>query len=188
VGESGQVAALIDQRLEFLHDAHLVSRTNWLLKYLKWDDEGYTRQGIILIFLNTRIGVEKVARTLQEEGVRATVLHGGLNQKVRSQAMLDFRTGEASILVSSAVAARGIDIPNVSCVINLDCPLKEDNYVHQIGRCGRNGKKGLAITIVTGEDRELIIPIVTHIKKSHNNTRIPTEVQAMLPENRNILY
>ena len=101
-----------------------------------------------LIFCNMKIACEDLADDLYKAGFRAEALHGDKNMRERAIALKRFKQDEVQILVATDVAARGLDIPNVSHVINFDVPENQDNYVHRIGRTGRGGKTGKAFTFV----------------------------------------
>ena len=104
--------------------------------------------GKVLIFGRTKHGVEKLTRLLSDRGFRAESIHGNKNQSGRQRSLKLFKEGKAQILVATDVAARGLDISDVSHVINFDIPATYDDYVHRIGRTGRAGKKGKALTFV----------------------------------------
>ena len=105
-----------------------------------------------LIFCNRKRDVQTVFRSLEKHGFSVDALHGDLDQRARTAALDAFRAGAVQLLVCSDVAARGLDIPDVSHVINYDPPHHSEDYVHRIGRTGRAGKSGVALTIVTAED------------------------------------
>ncbi|HBM45831.1 MAG: DNA/RNA helicase, superfamily II [Parcubacteria group bacterium GW2011_GWF2_38_76] len=102
----------------------------------------------VLIFGRTKHGVEKLSKELQVRGFKAESIHGNKNQSQRQRALVSFKTNCTQILVATDVAARGLDIPDVSHVINYDLPATYDDYVHRIGRTGRGDKKGKALTFV----------------------------------------
>lgn len=102
----------------------------------------------VLIFGRTKHGVEKLSRVLEERGFKAASIHGNKNQSGRQRALAAFKEGKTQILVATDVAARGLDIVDVSHVINFDIPATYDDYVHRIGRTGRAGKAGKALTFV----------------------------------------
>jgi ATP-dependent RNA helicase RhlE len=104
----------------------------------------------VLIFGRTKHGVEKISRALKAAGIRADSIHGDKSQNFRIRALQSFKRGEIKALCATDVAARGLDISNVSHVINYDLPSNYDDYVHRIGRTGRADKKGVALTFVTG--------------------------------------
>ncbi|MFC4871607.1 DEAD/DEAH box helicase [Negadavirga shengliensis] len=103
-----------------------------------------------VVFCNTKRTTDEVTEELVSKGVSAEALHGDLSQAQRSKVMNKFRKGHCAVLVATDVAARGIDVDNVEAVFNYDLPLDEENYVHRIGRTGRAGKSGTAISFVTG--------------------------------------
>ncbi len=102
----------------------------------------------VLVFGRTKIDVDKLGRILFRSGFSAVAIHGDKTQKERLRALKDFKENKAKILVATDVAARGLDIPDVSHVINYDAPENYDDYVHRIGRTGRAGKKGIAYTFI----------------------------------------
>ena len=107
-----------------------------------------------IIFCNRKREVATLHRSLVRHGFNAVALHGDLDQSARTAALESFRNGEAKLLIASDVAARGLDIPDVSHVFNYDVPHHADDYVHRIGRTGRAGKSGTAITIVSPSDNK----------------------------------
>ena len=106
----------------------------------------------VIIFVNQKKGADILARSLERLGHRAVTLHGGKGQDQREQSLAKLKEGSADILVATDVAGRGIDIPNVSVVINYDMAKNIEDYTHRIGRTGRAGKSGRAITFLTAED------------------------------------
>jgi superfamily II DNA/RNA helicase len=102
----------------------------------------------VLIFGRTKHGVERLSRTLAERGFKADSIHGDKNQSARQRALGKFKDDQIQILVATDVAARGLDIPDVTHVINYDVPATYDDYVHRIGRTGRANKKGKALTFI----------------------------------------
>ena len=102
----------------------------------------------VLVFGETKYGVQKLADMLTKAGLPAEAIHGNKSQPQRQRALKNFRDGKVKILVATDVAARGLDIPNVSHVINFDQPNNYEDYIHRIGRTGRAGKKGNALTFI----------------------------------------
>ena len=102
----------------------------------------------VLIFGRTKYGIEKLSRSLNERGFKATAIHGNKTQGQRQRALTQFKQNEVKILLATDVASRGLDIENVTHVINYDPPESYDDYVHRIGRTGRGDKKGVALTFV----------------------------------------
>jgi len=105
-----------------------------------------------VIFTSTQIDAENLARDLMDEGVRACALHGAMPQVVRNRRLASVRKGDIKILVATDVAARGLDVPTISHVINYGMPMKPEDYVHRIGRTGRAGRTGVAVTLAESED------------------------------------
>lgn len=111
-----------------------------------------TFQGSIIIFVKTKFGTEKLAKKLYEAGYKADAIHGDLRQSARDRVIKAFRDGKYQILVATDVAARGLDIPHIGCVINYDLPQSPEDYIHRIGRTGRAGAKGKAINLISRAD------------------------------------
>lgn len=109
-------------------------------------------RGLSIIFMRTKRQADKVAGDLADRGFAAAPLHGDLGQGAREQALRAFRNGKVDVLVATDVAARGIDVDDVTHVINWNCPDDDKTYLHRTGRTGRAGKKGTAVTFVDWED------------------------------------
>ena len=135
----------------------------------------YFDPSLSMVFCNTKKMSEDVAAALSKEGFNAEVLHGDLKQSQRNTVMNKFRDGNASILVATDVAARGIDVNDVEFVFNYDIPQNKEYYVHRIGRTGRVGKEGSSITICSGRRQVLeLIDIVHNLKADIKQIDIPT--------------
>lgn len=102
----------------------------------------------VIIFGRTKWGMEKLSRALVQRGFRSAAIHGNKTQNQRQRALNDFKEDRINVLIATDVASRGIDIEDVTHVINYDAPTSYDDYVHRIGRTGRAGKKGVALTFV----------------------------------------
>jgi ATP-dependent RNA helicase DeaD len=113
----------------------------------------------LLVFRRTQRGVDWLVRRLRDQGVKAEGIHGSMSQSQRERTMADFRAGKLQVLVATNVAARGLDISHVSHVLNYDVPQNAEEYVHRIGRTGRAGNRGTAVTFVAEWDTELFEPI-----------------------------
>ncbi|KAL9657281.1 hypothetical protein ABK040_011501 [Willaertia magna] len=105
-----------------------------------------------VIFCNTRDKVEWLAKEMKKNNFTISFMHGSMSQKERIQIVDEFRNGKSRVLITTDIWARGIDIPQISLVINYDLPVNRENYVHRIGRSGRYGRKGVAINFVTNQD------------------------------------
>ncbi len=128
-----------------------------------------------VIFCNTRFAVDKVHSFLSRKGYAAKALHGDIPQVRRLQTLQQFKEGEFHLLVATDVAARGIHIDDLSLVINYDVPIEKDSYVHRIGRTGRAGNGGRAISLVTGEDIMSLYEIEEHIGVMIAEAELPPE-------------
>ncbi|MGV1044405.1 DEAD/DEAH box helicase [Limnohabitans sp.] len=117
------------------------------------------------IFVNSKLGCGRLARSLEREGLRTAALHGDKSQDERLKALEAFKQGEVDLLVCTDVAARGLDIKDVPAVFNFDVPFNAEDYVHRIGRTGRAGASGLAVTLVSPSDTRLVGDIEKLIKK-----------------------
>ncbi|HEV7813595.1 MAG TPA: DEAD/DEAH box helicase [Janthinobacterium sp.] len=120
----------------------------------------------VLVFSNTKIGASRLSRQLEQEGVKATAIHGDKSQQERMAALEAFKKGEIDVLVATDVAARGLDISDLPCVINFDLPYNAEDYVHRIGRTGRAGASGDAISIFSDKDERLLADIEKLIKQT----------------------
>ena len=129
---------------------------------------------LAMIFCRTKIMVDELGEALMARGYSAETLHGDLSQAQRDRVMRRFRTGQADILIATDVAARGLDIPDVSHVFNYDIPEGPETYVHRIGRTGRAGKTGIAITLVTAREVRWIRQIERAVKARIEPRRLPT--------------
>jgi ATP-dependent RNA helicase DeaD len=127
-----------------------------------------------LVFCRTRVEVDEVTTMLNTRGHRAEAIHGGMSQLQRDRVMHAFRTGQTELLVATDVAARGLDIPQVSHVINYDLPSSAEVYVHRIGRTGRAGREGAAITILDPREQRLLRTIEQHTKAKVTVAPVPS--------------
>ena len=117
------------------------------------------------VFVNSKLGCARLARTLERDGLNTTALHGDKSQDERLKALDAFKRGDVDLLICTDVAARGLDIKDVPAVFNFDIPYNAEDYVHRIGRTGRAGASGLALSFVSGNDNRLVVDIEKLIKK-----------------------
>jgi ATP-dependent RNA helicase RhlE len=110
----------------------------------------------ILVFSRTKHGADKIARVLNKSGILCDAIHGNKSQNARQRALSNFKTGKTHVIIATDIAARGIDIDNLQLVINYDLPDVAETYVHRIGRTGRAGHKGSAITFCAPEERTML--------------------------------
>jgi ATP-dependent RNA helicase DeaD len=127
-----------------------------------------------LVFCRTRTEVDELTETLNGRGYRSEALHGGLSQEQRDRVMRRFRDGGVELLVATDVAARGLDIGHLSHVFNFDVPSSPDAYVHRIGRTGRAGREGVAITLAEGREHRLLRNIEQHTRQKIRVEALPT--------------
>ena len=119
-----------------------------------------------LVFTRTKHGADKVAKDLNHSGIYAEAIHGNKSQNARQRALTNFKSGHTRVLVATDIAARGIDVDNLSHVINFDLPNIPETYVHRIGRTGRAGANGIAISFCDAEEREFLRDIHKLINKA----------------------
>jgi len=119
-----------------------------------------------LIFVNSKLGCARLARSFEAAGLRTTALHGDKSQDERLKALDAFKAGTVDVMVATDVAARGLDIADLPAVFNFDVPFNAEDYVHRIGRTGRAGASGLAVTLVSPSDTRLVADIEKLIKKT----------------------
>lgn len=147
------------------------------------DDKRYAIRSVLkqrnirqaFIFSNSKLGCARLTRALERDGLRATALHGDKSQDERLKALEAFKAGEVDLLVCTDVAARGLDIKDVPAVFNFDVPFNAEDYVHRIGRTGRAGASGLAVTLVTDSDSRNVADIEKLIKKKIDVEVCPME-------------
>jgi superfamily II DNA/RNA helicase len=142
--DSGATLKAIKQ---FVYRAHAMDKVEMVARLLQAEGRGLT-----LIFARTKRTVAKVADELAERGFAAAAIHGDLGQGAREQALRAFRNGKVDVLVATDVAARGIDVEGITHVVNYQCTDDEKTYLHRIGRTGRAGHTGVAVTLVDWDD------------------------------------
>ena len=147
MGDDQENAHTVKAVEQFVYRAHAMDKVEMLARMLQARERGLT-----IIFSRTKRTAAKVADDLAERGFAAAAIHGDLGQGAREQALRAFRNGKVDILVATDVAARGIDVENVTHVINYQCPEDEKTYLHRIGRTARAGNTGIAVTFVDWDD------------------------------------
>ncbi len=143
-------------------------------KYHELINQLVERSGSILVFVKTKHGADKIVKRLKYDGHKADAIHGNLRQSKRDRVIIGFRNGNSRILVATDVAARGLDIPLIQHVINYDLPQVPEDYIHRIGRTGRAGKEGSALTFLTPSDRSMwnsISKLINPNYKPQDNNR-----------------
>ncbi|MDR7098444.1 ATP-dependent RNA helicase RhlE [Lysobacter niabensis] len=143
----------------------------------------------VLVFGKTKHGCNRLAEQLETAGLKTVAIHGNKSQAQRTKALIQFKTGKARVLVATDVAARGLDIPNLPLVINYDLPMVAEDYVHRIGRTGRNGASGEALSLVAPEEGGLLRQVQNMLKASIELVTVdgfapsrPIQMNAPLPK------
>jgi superfamily II DNA/RNA helicase len=138
-----------------------------------------------IVFASTQIECDGLANDLQQDGFSAVALHGALSQGLRNRRLMALRQGQVQILVATDVAARGIDVPTITHVFNFGLPMKAEDYTHRIGRTGRAGRDGLAVTFAEFRDRRKIFDIEGYSRQQFKAEVIPgLEPQQRAPQGR----
>lgn len=149
---------LIDASLYYVDKSN---KRNLLAYIMKHEDITST-----LVFTRTKHGADRVAKFLNKEKITAAAIHGDKSQNARQRALSEFKNGDIQVLVATDIAARGIDIDNLSCVINFDMPNTPETYVHRIGRTGRKERNGRAISFSDFEEKAYVADVKKLTKKS----------------------
>jgi len=134
--------------------SHLISSENW-------------RQ--VLVFTRTKHGANRLSEQLQTDGITSAAIHGNKSQSARTQALADFKRGAVRVLVATDIAARGLDIDQLPHVVNFELPNVAEDYVHRIGRTGRAGNEGKAISLVCIDEHKLLQDIERLLKRNIPN-------------------
>ncbi|MCD8513042.1 MAG: DEAD/DEAH box helicase [Nitrincola sp.] len=169
-------AASVTQRAFAVDNADKSDILSYLIRECSWSQT--------LVFTRTKKRADMVADYLNHEGISALALHGDKVQRERNEALLRFSQKEVRVLVATDVAARGLDIESLPQVINYDLPNQPEAYVHRIGRTGRAGKKGLAISFVSTEEKRFLQEITALIRQEIPIEAVPIIESGKLPENR----
>ena len=147
----------IDQRLYRTDRGKKLQLLVWLLRENDWAS--------VLVFTRTKHGANRVARDLGRTGITAAAIHGNKSQTARQQALSDFKEGKLRVLVATDIAARGLDIEGLACVVNYNLPDVPETYVHRIGRTGRAGQTGVALSFCDASELEELSAIEKQLKK-----------------------
>lgn len=173
VGRVGSTSENITQRIEFVEDQ---DKRSYLLDVLSAQPE----DGLTLVFVETKRMADMLSDFLFQNHIAATSIHGDRSQREREMALQTFRTGRTPVLVATAVAARGLDIPNVKHVINYDLPSDIDDYVHRIGRTGRAGNVGMSTAFFNRGNRNIVRDLLELLREA--NQEIPQWLDAVAHE------
>lgn len=167
--DSYKPADTIEQKVYFLPEHQKIRLIEHLIKSEDWKST--------IIFSSTKRGTEKLYGSLQKRGFKVAAIHGDRTQEEREKALNQFKSGEANVLVATDVIARGIDIEEVSHIINFDVPRDTDDYIHRIGRTGRADSKGEAVTLVSQFDERSMESIKKTVNLNIVRMEVPDEVR-----------
>jgi superfamily II DNA/RNA helicase len=145
--ESPDENATVPTTAQFVYRAHRMDKEEILSRILQAEN-----RGLVMMFARTKRQTQSIADELKARGFSVAAVHGDINQQGREKALAAFRAGKVTVLVATDVAARGIDVEGVTHVVNVSCPEDEKTYLHRIGRTGRAGASGVAVTLVDWED------------------------------------
>jgi superfamily II DNA/RNA helicase len=188
--EENDASAVHERTRQFVYRAHSLDKIEIVARALQSADRGLT-----MIFAKTKRTAQKISDELAERGFAVAAVHGDLGQGAREQALRAFRSGKVDVLVSTDVAARGLDVDDVTHVINYQCPEDADAYIHRIGRTGRAGKEGVAVTLVDWDEEarwklvsddlslDIPVPVETYSTSEHlfADLGIPADSTGRLP-------
>jgi ATP-dependent RNA helicase RhlE len=119
----------------------------------------------VLVFTRTKHGANRLSQQLEQDGIRSAAIHGNKSQAARTRALADFKAGAVRVLVATDIAARGLDIDQLPHVVNYELPNVPEDYVHRIGRTGRAGNDGQAVSLVCVDERKLLVDIERLLKR-----------------------
>ncbi|KAH0342291.1 pre-mRNA-splicing ATP-dependent RNA helicase PRP28, partial [Aureobasidium melanogenum] len=170
IGNVGEAVDTVEQRVEFVSGED--KRKNRLREILSSREFAPP----IIVFVNIKRNCDAVAKDIQRMGYSAVTLHGSKTQEQREAALLSVREGKTEVLVATDLAGRGIDVPDVSLVINFNMATNIESYTHRVGRTGRAGKSGVAITFLGPEDNDVLYDLKQMLSKS-SISRVPEELR-----------
>ena len=149
--EVAPVSSVVDTIEQHLYFVEKPQKSDLLVSLLKQE-----RDKSVLVFSRTKHGADKIARTLNKKGIECEAIHGNKTQGARQRALTNFKSGTTRVIVATDIAARGIDIVNLELVINYDLPDVAETYVHRIGRTGRAGNRGTALTFCSQDEHMMV--------------------------------
>ncbi len=166
-----QVARPNDAAVGVTHLVHPVDRSNKrallsnIIREQNWSQ--------VLVFTRTKHGANRLAEQLGKDGIHTAAIHGNKSQGARTRALADFKASKVRVLVATDIAARGLDIVQLPLVVNYEMPMVAEDYVHRIGRTGRAGMEGLAVSLVSGEEKQMLTEIERMLKRSIEKVVMP---------------
>ncbi|KAF8909986.1 ATP-dependent RNA helicase ded-1 [Mucidula mucida] len=177
VGRVGSTSENITQKIEYVEDA---DKRSVLLDIIASQNQTSGELGLTLVFVETKRMADMLSDFLMGNNLPATSIHGDRTQRERETALQTFRTGRTPIMVATAVAARGLDIPNVTHVVNYDLPGDIDDYVHRIGRTGRAGNTGVSTAFFNRGNKNIVRELVELLREA--NQEIPSWLETVAHE------
>ena len=160
-----RTADTVSQRIYPVDRARKRELLSWLIGSENW------RQ--VLVFTRTKHAANRLATQLEKDGLNASAIHGNKSQGARTRALREFKNGQIRVLVATDIAARGLDIDQLPHVVNFELPQVAEDYVHRVGRTGRAGKEGEAVSLVCGEEKVLLAGIEKLLRRSIPRTVVP---------------
>jgi ATP-dependent RNA helicase RhlE len=177
-------------RIQISPEDQVSKNVQHFVMFIEMDDkrfflEEYLKQnpdGKFIIFVRTKVRAERVAKAMERVKIDTLTIHGDRDQADRTEVMSEFRKGSCKILIATDVSARGIDIPDVTHVINYDLPEKAENYVHRIGRTGRGFNKGIAVSFCSHEEMPILKEIESFLNKKIEVIKVSKSDYKMIAE------
>jgi ATP-dependent RNA helicase RhlE len=157
VARRNTASELVEQSVHMVAQAHKKDLLSHLIKHHNWQQ--------VLVFTRTKHGANKLAEKLLKDNIPAAAIHGNKSQAARTRALAEFKSGKLQVLVATDIAARGIDIDQLPQVVNFELPNVPEDYVHRIGRTGRAGTSGAAVSLVDREEMNYLKDIERLIKR-----------------------
>jgi ATP-dependent RNA helicase RhlE len=157
IAKQNTTADNISERVYGIGKEHKRELLSYLIGSNNWQQ--------VLVFVRTKHGADRLEKQLIQDGIRTTALHGDKTQGARNKALEAFKTGQVAVMVATDVAARGLDIDDLPHVVNFDLPQVAEDYIHRIGRTGRAGSKGEALSLVCPEEAYLLVEIEKLLKR-----------------------
>lgn len=151
MARSNTAVELVSQRVHPVDKHRKRELLSWLIGSRNWLQ--------VLVFTRTKHGADRLARHLEKDGLTTAAIHGNKSQGARTRALADFKSGRTRVLVATDIAARGLDIDQLPHVVNYELPNVPEDYVHRIGRTGRAGNEGEAVSLVCGEEKKYLADI-----------------------------
>ena len=178
VARRNTATELVEQTVHLVRQAHKRDLVSYLIKTNNWEQ--------VLIFTRTKHGANRLAEKLIKDGIAAMAIHGNKSQSARTKALADFKNGNIPVLVATDIAARGLDIDQLPQVVNFELPNVPEDYVHRIGRTGRAGSTGAAISLVDEEEAKFLKDIEKLIKREIPKVKVagfipPEKIEAEPP-------